>query len=132
MIQYKCADFDNFSCCCPYNRYDSEGAVERICEHPDPADKDGESDGDGNWIVKCVDWNCPLCLSVEQEDEGRDDVDWDDYTHVFPVSEFGDPDLVLVYIGQDAPEGALEAWNDYDRWMNRYNPDWKPKEELHV
>jgi len=128
MIEYKCADFDNFSQCCPYYRYDPEGDIECICKHPEPSDEDGEEDSEGNWIVKCVDWNCPLCLNVEQEDEGRDDVDWDGYTHLFPVSECGDSDHVLVYVGPEASEGAQEAWNAYDRWQNRYNPAWQPKE----
>jgi len=75
MIEYKCADFDNFSQCCPHYCYDSEGTIECICKHPEPSDEDGEEDSEGNWIVKCVDWNCPFCLSVDQEDEGRDDVD---------------------------------------------------------
>jgi len=132
MIKYRCADFDDFFHCCPYYCHDTESDVEYQCEHPKPVDNDGGEDSDGNWIVKCVEWNCPLCVSVEEEDEGRDDVDWDGNTDIFPVSEYGDPDLVLVHVGQNAPEGAREAWNDYDRWQNRYNPDWKPKEALQV
>lgn len=71
---------------------------------------------------KCFCFSCPLGIVAEDEDLSRDDIDWDGLCEDGEVSE---SEYLLINIHEETTEEEKKALKNYDRYSNRYNPDYK-------
>ena len=124
----KVASFDEFAYVCPY--FTSEFCVNNWygCMHPEQE----ETDLDDNGVErgKCYCHSCPLGIEPDEEDFENPDVDWDGITREDCTSSISgefevEGEYIMVNVGPDATEDEKTAWSNYERWINRYNPDYK-------
>jgi len=119
-------DFDSFSYCCPFFDGEDESNNGYGCKSEE--DGDGNKDESGVWHRACFSADCPVCSNIYPEDIDRDDIEWDGCNPDPEDSslEFGESGICIVHLGPDSLPEAREAWLDYQRYMNRYDKDWKP------
>lgn len=122
-MKLRMVSFEEFAYVCPY--FTSQTAVNNGygCTHPEQEETDPDSENGGIEHGKCYDFSCPLCLTTEEEDFDNnlhpdydlDGLDKDDYS---------EGDYVLVNTDDDASENEKKAFMNYERYINRYNPEW--------
>jgi hypothetical protein len=124
----KVASFEEFAYVCPY--FTSEHDVNNGygCTHPGQE----ETDPDENGIErgKCYSFSCPIGIEPDEEDFENPDVDWDGTTREDCTSSISgefttEGEYIMVDVGPDASEDEKTAWRSYERYINRYNPEWK-------
>ncbi|QNB45435.1 hypothetical protein BR63_03340 [Thermanaerosceptrum fracticalcis] len=128
---WKVASFDDFAYACHY--FTSKYSVNNgyCCTHP--MQEEVENDENGIQRGMCFCWSCPLGIEPDEEDFCNPDVDWNGITREDCTSsisgEFSvDGDYIMVNTGKDASEDEKIAWRNYERRINRYNPDWRESE----
>jgi len=121
----KIASFDEFAYACPYFTSETDVNNGYGCTHP----KQEETDPDENKKEhgKCYCWSCPLGIEAEAEDADNEDIDLCGITKEELAEAEGNSEYILVNVGPDATEDENEAWDNYERYINRYNPDWRKR-----
>lgn len=123
MSKFGAAVFDIFYIPCPY--FTSQYSVNNWygCAHPEQEETDPDEDGVERG--KCYCWSCPLGIEADKESLVESDVDWSGCT---PDPDCMEGEYLLVNVGDDASHDERNAWRRYQRYVNRYNPDWKEPE----
>jgi hypothetical protein len=123
----KVALFDAFASVCPFFTQEFHVNNWYGCAHPEQE----ETDPDENGVErgKCYSFSCPLGIVPDEEDWNNPDVDWDGTTlddilidNKWPIG--GDEEHIMVDVSPDATEDEKRAWHNYERYINRYNPEW--------
>ena len=132
-MKRKVARFDEFAHVCSYFTTEYEVNNGYGCLHP----KQEETDPDEKGIErgKCYCWSCPLGIEPDEEDFENPEVDWDGITREDCTSSISgkfsvEGEYIMVNTGPGASKDEKTAWRDYERFINRYNPDWKEKDEV--
>jgi len=116
----KAANFDSFAYACPF--FTTELWVNNGygCRHPEQEEKCDDRDGNEGGCCYC--WSCPIGIEADSEDLSNPDIDWDGLCSEDEVAE---SEYILVNISPDATEDEKAAWDSYERYLHRYDPDWK-------
>lgn len=112
----KVVEFDEFSRCCKYFKSSEDYSFE--CMHPEQEERETYN---GRELGRCFSCSCPLGIEAEQEDYGKEDVDFDGECSdgVVPEGEY-----LLVASDETASKDEQEALFSYELFMNRYNKKW--------
>ena len=125
-MKRKVAMFDDFSSVCQYFNCETSVNNGYGCNHQEQEETD--LDADGKKQGKCYCWSCPLGTEPDEEDWNNPAVDFDG----FQLTDFTgcdgkwlmDSDHISVCVEPDAAEAEKTALYNYERRVNRYNPDW--------
>ena len=125
-MKRKVAVFDDFSCSCPYFTASTSVNNGYGCNHPEQEEKDAGSHGKQQG--KCYCWSCPLGVEPDADDWNNHDVEFDDFQFDDFMGINGewlmDGEFISVNIEPDASEDEKQALYNYERSINRYNPEW--------
>lgn len=116
----KVAAFDSFAYACKH--FTTEPWVNNGygCNHPDQEEVHEDNEGKEGGCCYC--FSCPLGIEADEAVLKDPHVDWCGLCDDGEVSE---SEYLLVNVGPDATEDEKDAWDRYERYINRYNPDWK-------
>lgn len=117
-MKLKVASFEEFAYACQYSTSEYDVNNGYGCSHPDQE----ETNPDKNDIERgmCFCWSCPLGIEAEAEDADDEEVDLCGIIKEELAEAEGKSEYILVNVGD-------EAWDNYERWINRYNPKWRGK-----
>jgi len=117
-MKFKAILFDCFVSFCDY--FNAEKVESGFgCDHTKQKQKENV---DGVNFGKCSCCSCPLGISAEQEDLDATNIDWDGLCQDGEVYE---SEYLLINIGKESTEEQKKALKNYDRYLNRYNFDFK-------
>jgi hypothetical protein len=123
-MKSKIVSFEEFAHVCPYFTCDTAVNNGYGCTHPEQTESDPDDEHDGKEHGKCYDFSCPLCFTVEEEDFDQaknPDCDMDGLT----LDDYSEGEYVMVNIDADATDDEKIAYRDYERYINRYNPEYR-------
>jgi len=123
-MKHKIVAFNEFASVCPYFTMNTAVNNGYGCTHPEQAEKDPDQEHGGKEHGKCYCFSCPLCTEAEEEDFRNPDYDLDGYT----VDDYEEGYSALVNVDTDASDDEKIAYKNYERHINRYNPDYKGAE----
>ena len=110
--------FDEFAYQCPHYNGKSKANNGYGCDHPKQTNTETI---DGIKYGCCYCGSCPLGVEVEDEDIGRDDVDFQGFCEEGYVSE---GEYLMIDCDEDATPEQKEALFQYDRYLHRYDKKW--------
>ena len=117
-------DFGLFAHTCKY--FDPASIVNNGygCNHPDQ--EETEEIEPGNELGKCYCRSCPIGCEAEPDDVDDENLNWGGMT---PDPEWMGNEYLILHFGEEA---AREAWINYQRYLHRYDRNWKPEDALRL
>lgn len=132
MAKRKAVLFDEFSYQCPYFYTFGEGDINGgyNCKHPEQREIVGVGKNGKKKCGCCYCFSCPMGIEAEQQDLTdknspdaiRGEIDWDGLCEGGEVTE---GEYLLVDIGEGATEEQKQAMQNYERYMHRYDNEYK-------
>jgi len=75
----------------------------------------------------CYCWSCPLGIEADTEALSNPDIEWDGLCSEGEVAE---SEYILVNVCPDTTEDEKAAWDSYERYIHRYDPDREKKTDV--